>query len=42
MVHWNLDIARVLGEVTMLAVVWLRVWVVVEERRLSHHLGMGV
>jgi hypothetical protein len=30
-VHWHLDVTWVLGEVTMLAVVWLRIRVVVEE-----------
>jgi hypothetical protein len=31
MVHWHLDVARVLGEMTMLTIVWLWIWVVVEE-----------
>jgi hypothetical protein len=42
-VYWDLDIARLLREMAMLAVVGLWVWVIVEERRLlSHYLGMVV
>jgi len=43
MVHWDMNIARLLREMAMLAVVWLWIWVVVEERRLlSHDLGVVV
>jgi hypothetical protein len=42
-VYWDMDIARLLREMAMLAVVGLWVWVIVEERRLlSHYLGVVV
>ncbi len=42
-VYRHMDIARLLREMTMLTVIRLWVWVIVEEwRLLSHYLGMVV
>lgn len=42
MVHWDLDVVWVRREVAMLSVVWLGIWVVIEEGGLSHGLGHGL